>query len=141
MPESPFYAKAMRGASKLVGHWLLLGQADPDRLAMILADTARVAKLGEPEETPDGATLGAWSGDATPPLWAARAATFLLLQMPAKPLPRDEFEACAWAYCWLRLRHFESLADAQAALPAHLAEPLAEALPAAWHDHQRLRLI
>lgn len=141
MPESSFYAKAMRGTSRLVGHWLLLGQADPDRLAMILADTARVAKLGEPEETPSGKILGEWSGDAMPPLWAARSATFLLMQMPARPLPRDEFEACAWAYCWLRNRRFATRDEATAALPAHLHEPLATPLDHAWHDHQDQRLI
>ena len=68
MPETPFYAKAMRGASHLVGHWLLLGQASPQRLAMILADTARVAKLGEPEETPNGDALEAWGRGAQPRL-------------------------------------------------------------------------
>ncbi|WP_458524924.1 hypothetical protein [Onishia taeanensis] len=141
MPETPFYAKAMRGASRLVGHWLLLGQATPQRLAMILADTARVAKLGEPEETPSGATVEAWSGDAQPPLWAARAASFLLMQMPSKPAPRDELEACAWAYCWLRNRDFAGFEEAEAALPAHLRDALSEALPAAWADHTSQRLI
>ncbi|MGB8711821.1 MAG: hypothetical protein WCD50_01670 [Onishia taeanensis] len=141
MPETPFYAKAMRGASRLVGHWLLLGQATPERLAMILADTARVAKLGEPEETPNGATLEAWGSGTQPPLWAARAASFLLMQMPAKPAPRDETEACAWAYCWLRNRDFDSFEDAEAALPDHLNEALVEALPAAWADRISQRLI
>ncbi|GGY08283.1 hypothetical protein GCM10007160_39640 [Litchfieldella qijiaojingensis] len=141
MPESPFYAKAMRGTSRLVGHWLMIGQADSDRLAMILADTARVAKLGEPEDTPDGATLQAWSGDSQPPLWAARAATFLLMQMPSRPAPRDELEACAWAYCWLRNRRFESYDEARAALPEHLLDSLDEALNEAWADSQSQRLI
>lgn len=141
MPESPFYAKAMRGASRLVGHWLLLGQADPDRLAMILADTARLAKLGDPEDTPSGATLGEWSGDAQPPLWAARTSLFLLVQMPAHPLPRDEVEAAAWAYCWLRNRSFDGFDQAREALPAHLREALEPALAQAWADQQSQRLI
>ncbi|EPC01820.1 hypothetical protein L861_21585 [Litchfieldella anticariensis FP35 = DSM 16096] len=141
MPESLFYAKAMRGTSRLVGHWLMIGQADPDRLAMILADTARVAKLGEPEDTPDGITLQDWSGDAQPPLWAARAATFLLMQIPACPVPRDELEACAWAYCWLRNRRFSSFDEAMTALPDHLLEPLGDALNEAWADTQSQRLI
>lgn len=141
MPETPFYAKAMRGASHLVGHWLLLGQASPQRLAMILADTARVAKLGEPEETPSGPMLEAWGSGAQPPLWAARSASFLLMQMPAKPAPRDEAEACAWAYCWLRNRDFDSFEEAEAALPDHLREALAQALPEAWADRISQRLI
>lgn len=141
MPESLFYAKAIRGTSRLVGHWLLIGQADPERLAMILADTARVAKLGEPDDTPDGATLQAWSGDRQPPLWAARAATFLLMQVPTRPVPRDELEACAWAYCWLRNRRFESFDEAEASLPAHLVEALGEALNEAWADARSQRLI
>ncbi|WP_148253212.1 hypothetical protein [Aidingimonas lacisalsi] len=141
MAESPFYSKAIHGTTRLVGHWLLLGDASPDRLAMILADTARLAKLGEPDYTPNGATLQTWSRDSTPPLWAARSATFLLMQMPGKPMPQDEFEACAWAYCWLRNRHFETLDEAKAALPTHLQTPLAEPLDAAWHDKEGLRLI
>lgn len=141
MPEAPFYAKAMRGASRLVGHWLMIGQADPDRLAMILADTARLAKLGEPEDTPSGAILNAWSGDAQPPLWAARTALFLLVQMPSRPVPRDELEGSAWAYCWLRNRAFDSYDEARAALPAHLHEPLREALEQAWADRESQRLV
>ncbi|MBZ9558235.1 MULTISPECIES: hypothetical protein [Modicisalibacter] len=141
MPEAPFYAKAMRGASRLVGHWLMIGQAAPDRLAMILADTARLAKLGEPEDTPDGATLTAWSGDAQPPLWAARTALFLLVQMPSRPTPRDELEGCAWAYCWLRNRAFDSYGEAWEALPAHLREPLQAPLAQAWADRESQRLV
>lgn len=141
MPEATFYAKAMRGASRLVGHWLLIGEASPDRLAMILADTARLAKLGEPADTPDGATLTAWSGDAQPPLWAARTALFLLVQMPRHPLPRDETEACAWAYCWLRNRDFDSPRSALAALPGHLQETLREPLEQAFVDQHSRRLV
>lgn len=136
-----FYARVVSGSSALVGHWLLLGQADPDRLAMILADTARIAKLGEPETTPDGAILSAWSGDTAPPRWAARTALFLLIQMPARPAPRSEDEACAWAYCWLRNRTFDSLPAARAALPEHLREPLHHPLEDAWHDYRGLRLV
>lgn len=141
MPESPFYSKAMRGASQLVGHWLLLGQADPDRLAQILADTARLANLGEPESTPNGATLHAWSGDAQPPQWAMRSALFLLVQIPSRPVPRDEAEACAWAYCWLRNRSFDDFEQAIDALPEHLQGPLTSALEQAWADQQSQRLI
>ncbi|WP_110669061.1 hypothetical protein [Salinicola halophilus] len=137
----PFYARAVAGGSRLIGHWLHLGQASPDRLAMILADTARIAKLGDPEQTPDGDTLKAWSDDVAPPRWAARTALFLLVQLPARPLPVDDDEACAWAYCWLQNRPFESLDDARAALPEHLREPLAPALTAAWEDHTSRRLI
>ncbi|SHF76113.1 hypothetical protein SAMN02745148_03469 [Modicisalibacter ilicicola DSM 19980] len=141
MPESAFYAKAMQGTSRLVGHWLLLGQATPDRLAMILADTARLARLGEPEETPSGATLEGWSRGRHPPLWAARTALFLLVQMPSRPVPRDEFEACAWAYCWLRNRRFGDVSEARDALPGHLHETLATVLEQAWLDKQTQRLI
>ena len=141
MPESLFYAKAMRGASRLVGHWLLLGHATPDRLAMILADTARLAKLGEPEDTPSGATLGEWSGDVQPPLWAARTALFLLVQMPARPSPRDETEPASWAYSWLRNRDYESVTQARQALPEHLRETMQAALEQAWADRQSQRLI
>lgn len=137
----PFYARVLAGNSKLVGHWLLLGQADPDRLAMILADTARIAKLGEPESTPDGAMLHHWSEDATPPRWAARTALFLLVQMPARPLPRDDDEACAWAYCWLHNREFDVFETAQDALPGHLRERLAAPLIEAWRDYRGLRLV
>lgn len=142
MPESSFYAKAMQGAPALVGHWLQLGQADPDWLAVILADTARLASLGEPEETPNGATLQKWShGDSQPPLWASRAALFLLVQLPSRPVPGDATEACAWAYCWLRNRQFDDATQAREALPEHLREPLAPALKQAWTDYQSQRLL
>ncbi|WP_251976943.1 hypothetical protein [Salinicola avicenniae] len=139
--ERPFYARVVSGSPNLVGHWLLLGQADPDRLAMILADTARIAKLGEPDATPDGATLTAWSAGGTPPLWAARTALFLLVQMPARPVPRNTDEACAWAYCWLRNRDFSDLESALRALPDHLQERLEAPLAAAWQDFRGQRLI
>ncbi|MCK0716431.1 hypothetical protein ACFO0U_09145 [Chromohalobacter sarecensis] len=141
MPETSFYAKAMRGTPRLVRRWLMLGQAAPDRLAMILADTSRLAGLGEPESEPDGHCLREWSGERQPPLWAARTAVFLLVQMPARPTPDDDEEACAWAYCWLRNREFDSLEAAHDALPSHLRDPLAAALDAAWVDQNALRLI
>lgn len=144
MPQDDFYAKVRRGVPALIGQWLALGQGEPDRLALILSETARVAGLGQPEATPEGATLDAWSapeaGDDVP-LWAARTAAFLLIQMPARPKPRGDDEACAWAYCWLRNRDFADHQSAHAALPDHLREPLAAALKAAWHDRQGLRLI
>ena len=144
MPQDGFYAKVRRGLPALIGQWLALGQGDAERLALILAETARVAKLGQPEATPDGATLKAWSapgaGDEIP-LWAARTAAFLLIQMPARPLPASDDEACAWAYCWLRNRSFDDHESAEAALPAHLRGPLAAPLRAAWIDRQGLRLI
>ncbi|MCG7601722.1 hypothetical protein MHM84_18300 [Halomonas sp. McH1-25] len=141
MPESLFYAKAMRGGPRLVGHWMLVGQSDPDRLAQILADTARLANLGEPQDTPNGATLREWSSDTQPPQWAMRSALFLLVQIPSQPVPHDELEACAWAYCWLRNRSFETFEQAREALPEHLREPLTPALEQAWADLQSQRLI
>ncbi|MCE8020688.1 hypothetical protein HOP51_11300 [Halomonas sp. MCCC 1A11036] len=144
MPQSGFYAKVRRGMSALIGQWRELGQGDSDRLALILAETARVARLGEPEATPDGAKLEAWSQPGSEddiPLWAARTAAFLLIQMPARPVPKSDDEACAWAYCWLRNRDFASVDAARTALPAHLQEKLTHAVGAAWADRQGLRLI
>lgn len=144
MPQDGFYAKVRRGLPALIDQWRRLGQGDPERLALILAETARVAKLGMPEESPDAAALAAWSapeaGDAVP-LWAARTATFLLVQMPARPLPQSHDEACAWAYCWLRNRDFDDCAAAERALPEHLREPMSHALHAAWTDLRGLRLV
>jgi len=144
MPQDGFYAKVRRGLPALIDQWQHLGQGDADRLALILAETARVAKLGQPEATPDGATLASWTapeaGDEIP-LWAARTAAFLLVQMPARPLPGSDDEACAWAYCWLRNRDFSDHESAETALPTHLRGPLAAPLKAAWLDRQGLRLI
>lgn len=143
MPQDDFYTKVRAGLSALLRQWQALGQADADQLALILAETARVAKLGTPDTTPDGAMLQYWGqtlkGDI--PLWAPRTAVFLLNQMPAKPMPQSDAEACAWAYCWLRNRTFSTLEDAHTALPAHLQEPLKNALEAAWRDQQGLRLV
>ena len=61
MPHHGFFAKVCRGMPALIGQWLALGRGDPDRLALILAETARVAGLGDPGETPDGATLERWA--------------------------------------------------------------------------------
>ncbi|GED23014.1 hypothetical protein [Halomonas halmophila] len=144
MPQSSFYSKVRKGLPAVIAQWLALGQGDRDRLALILAETARVAKLGEPEATPSGATLEAWgAGDrhADIPLWAGRTAVFLLTQMPARPVPQSDEEACAWAYCWLRNRQVESYEAAVDALPAHLHSPLETALKAAWVDQQGLRLV
>ncbi|MGP8290144.1 hypothetical protein ACT3OH_07805 [Vreelandella zhanjiangensis] len=143
MPQDDFYTKVRAGLPALLRQWQALGQADADQLALILAETARVAKLGTPDTTPDGAILKYWSqtleGDI--PLWAPRTAVFLLNQMPAKPMPQSDAEACAWTYCWLRNRTFSTLEDAHTALPAHLQEPLKSALEAAWRDQQGLRLV
>jgi len=143
MPQDDFYTKMRAGLSALLRQWRSLGRADADQLALILAETARVAKLGTPDATPNGATLEQWSQDTQGemPLWAPRTAVFLLNQMPARPTPQSDEEACAWAYCWLRNRSFESLDAARTALPSHLVEPLAEALEAAWRDQQGLRLV
>ncbi|CAM4187327.1 hypothetical protein VRRI112168_17325 [Vreelandella rituensis] len=144
MPQSDFYAKVRRGLPALLHQWLTVGQADDDRLALLLAETARVAKLAEPESTPSGETLVAWSQSSDAhdiPLWAPCTAVFLLNQMPARPAPHSEAEACAWAYCWLRNRQFNDIDAARAALPEHLQSPLAHPLEAAWADQQGLRLI
>ncbi|GHE22422.1 hypothetical protein [Halomonas urumqiensis] len=144
MPQGSFYAKVRRGMPALIDQWRQLGQGDPERLALLLAETARVAKLGMPEATPDAATLAAWcepeAGDDIP-LWAARTATFLLVQMPARPVPQSDDEACAWAYSWLRNRDFSDFETAEKALPKHLQPALAAALKAAWTDRQGLRLV
>ncbi len=144
MPQGGFYAKVRRGLPGLIARWQEIGRDSPDRLALILAETARVAKLGQPEATPDAATLTAWADPEAPdevPLWAGRTALFLLVQMPARPLPVDDDEACAGAYCWLRNRDPDSYEAARDALPEHLREPLDAALKAAWTDRQGLRLV
>lgn len=143
MPQDDFYTKMRAGLPALLRQWRALGQADADRLALILAETARVAKLGEPDATPSGTTLDMWSTASADeiPLWAPRTAVFLLNQMPARPTPDSDAEACAWAYCWLRNRSFDSLKEAHDALPAHLKTPLLEALESAWGDQQGLRLV
>lgn len=142
--QEDFYARVRRGLPALIQQWLSLGQADNDRLALILAETARVAKLGTPDATPGGEQLKQWGHAAhheAPPLWAPRTAVFLLNQMPSRPIPASHDEACAWAYCWLRNREFDSLEEAHQGLPAHLRHPLEGALQAAWQDKQGLRLI
>lgn len=143
MPQDDFYTNMRAGLSALLRQWRSLGQADTDQLALILAETARVAKLGTPDATPSGATLEQWSQDeqGEMPLWAPRTAVFLLNQMPARPTPKSDAEACAWAYCWLRNRTFDSLQAAHDALPSHLKAPLQDALKAAWRDQQGLRLV
>ncbi len=143
MPHHGFYAKVCQGMPALIHQWLTHGRGDADRLALILAETARVAGLGDPGETPDGNTLGLWArgNGEEPPHWAVRTALFLLVQMPAKPLPDSDAEACAWAYCWLRNRDFHDRDTALAALPEHLREVMAPAITAAWNDRQGLRLV
>ena len=61
MPQDDFYAKVRRGMPRLVAQWRDLGRDSPERLALLLAETARVARIGLPEATPDAATLAAWS--------------------------------------------------------------------------------
>ncbi|MCM2973169.1 hypothetical protein [Larsenimonas suaedae] len=136
-----FYHSAMQGLSHLVGHWLRIGDASADRLAIILADTARLTKLGQPEDNPTGEQLKAWSQGETPPLWAAKAALFLITQMPQRPVPTTDVECAAWAYTWLRIRSYQSVAAAMNPLPAHLHPLLEAALDTAWGDLHSQRLI
>ncbi|WP_027349488.1 hypothetical protein [Halotalea alkalilenta] len=140
MPESRFYAKAVAGWPALLARLIALSEAPADRLAIILGDTARLASLGTPEENPSAAELLAWS-HVRPPLWAAKTALFLLVQMPRRPAPESEEERAAWAYLWLRLRPRESLVDAIAALPEYLRTMLADDLDQAWRDQISQRLV
>lgn len=142
MPQDGFYAKVCRGMPALIRQWLILGRGDADRLALILAETARVAGLGDPGETPSGEQLQHWAeGGELPPHWAVRTALFLLVQMPARPTPESDNEACTWAYCWLRNRDFTNRDAALSALPDHLRSQLSHAVTAAWADRQGLRLV
>lgn len=136
-----FYRLAMQGLSHLVGHWLLIGDADADRLAVILADTARLTKLGQPTDNPSGHQLTAWAQGEQPPMWVARASLFLLVQMPRRPAPQTPEEAAAWAYVWLRLRDHDSRDAALEALPAHVQESLKDTMDRAWLDLHSQRLI
>lgn len=145
MTDSDFYTSAMAGLPSLIARWLEIGEASPERLGIILADTARVAKLGEPAEDPDGDTLQRWAmparPDDRPPTWATRAALFLLSQMPAHPLPHTEQERDGWAWAWIRLRAWENPDQARAALPAWLEPCLGERLTRAWQDRHSQRLL
>ncbi|MFC0268915.1 hypothetical protein [Kushneria aurantia] len=145
MSDAEFYASAMAGLPSLIARWLEIGDASPDRLGIILADTARIAKLGEPATDPDGATLARWATAAVeadrPPLWAVKATLFLLSQMPARPCPQDDAQRDGWAWAWLRLRRWESYEQARDALPSWLLEALGEHLQRAWRDRQRQRLL
>lgn len=140
MSEDTFYQQAQRGLPSLLLAWLTHGRGDSERLAVLLADTARVASLGQPSTNPKGAMLESWANEGGAPLWAPKAALFLLMQMPAHPLPNDSDAACAWAYCWIRMREHASPDAALIALPEHLRQPLAWPIEAAWQDltHQRL---
>ena len=140
MSEDTFYPQAQRGLPGLLRAWLTHGRGDSERLAVLLADTARIASLGQPASNPDGETLEQWAAEGGAPLWAPKAALFLLMQMPARPVPQGPDDACAWAYCWLRMREHDSPTAALMALPEHLRQPLAWPIEAAWQDltHQRL---
>lgn len=145
MSEGDFYASAMAGLPSLIARWLDIGEASADRLGIILADTARIAKLGEPLKDPSGATLKRWA-EATqpedrPPTWAARAALFLLSQMPARPHPEGPAQCDGWAWTWVRLRPWENLEKARSALPGWLESTLGERLETAWRDLDSQRLL
>lgn len=145
MPEGNFYASAMTGLPSLIARWLDTGDASADRLGIILADTARIAKLGEPLEDPSGATLKRWAEARQPadrpPTWAVRAALFLLSQMPARPRPEGAAQCDGWAWTWVRLRAWEGVEQARDALPDWLYEALGERLETAWRDLGRQRLL
>ncbi|GHC28192.1 hypothetical protein GCM10010082_21880 [Kushneria pakistanensis] len=145
MTDSDFYTSAMAGLPSLIERWLEIGETTPAKLGIILADTARIARLGDPAHDPDGDTLKRWAAPASradhPPTWATRSALFLLSQMPAHPLPRTPSQCDGWAWAWVRLRPWESLEQAREALPAWLAPALEERLPHAWQDYSAQRLV
>ncbi|REC93988.1 hypothetical protein [Kushneria indalinina] len=145
MTDSDFYTSAMAGLPSLIERWLEIGDTTPEKLGIILADTARIASLGDPERDPDGDTLRRWaapdSSTDRPPGWAARSALFLLSQMPAHPMPQTPSQCDGWAWAWVRLRRWESLDQARSALPHWLAPALDERLPRAWQDHSAQRLL
>lgn len=147
MPEAPTFAKfyplARQGFAPLIQRWRTYASATDERSLMLLADTARIAELGQPPVTlPDAALFAQWSSGERndPPLWLLKALVFLIVQMPAHPMPESATEQAAWGYLWLRLRPWSSYEEAQRALPLHLHATLNEALPIGWQDMQAQRL-
>ncbi|MGJ8516058.1 hypothetical protein [Carnimonas bestiolae] len=140
MTHLSFYAKAMAGLPQLVARLIDNADAPIERLAIILGDTARIAGLGGPADNPTPLEVDQWR-QHKPPLWMAKTALFLLVQMPGHPLPDSDEERAAWAYTWLRIRSHASLDTALAALPEPARFPLRPYLEDAWSDIQRQRLL
>lgn len=140
MTQSHFYAKVQAGLPGLVHRLIEHADAPPERLSMILGDTARLTGLGDPADNPEASTLIHWS-QQRPPLWVARTALFLLIQMPARPTPDGDDEQAAWAYVWLRMREHESCEAAINALPPYLRFILKKPLETAWADLKGQRLL
>ena len=147
MPEAPTFAKfyplARQGFAPLIQRWRTHVTATDERSLMMLADTARIADLGQPPvELPVPETLVQWASGKRddPPLWLLKALLFLIVQMPSRPVPDSAAEQAAWAYLWLRLRPWSSVDDACRALPEHLQGVLSDALPIGWQDMQAQRL-
>ena len=147
MPEAPTFAKfyplARQGFSPLLQRWRAHADATDERSMLLLADTARIADLGQPPDAlPDTALLAQWANAERRdvPLWLLKAVLFLIVQMPARPVPSSPAEQAAWSYLWLRLRPWNSCDEAQQALPAHLHGALDETLMLGWQDMQAQRL-
>lgn len=140
MTQLSFYAKAMAGLPLLVARLVNNADAPVERLAIILGDTARIADLGAPAENPEPSHVALWQ-QQKPPLWIAKTALFLLVQMPSRPLPDSDEERAAWAYTWLRIRSYASLEAALTALPEAARFPLRPYLEDAWSDIQGQRLL
>lgn len=140
MNSRPFYSEAVSGWPLVVRRMVGLADASPQQLVMILGDTARLANLGAPEANPTAEALQQYTR-ITPPLWLAKTALFLMLQMPQKPQPESPEEHAAWAYLWLRIKTFDSEAAAVMALPLHLKKALAPWVSLAWEDVKQQRLL
>lgn len=147
MPEAPTFAKfyplARQGFAPLIQRWRTNVSATDERSLMMLADTARIAELGQPPVAlPDTILLAQWgSGERDDaPLWLLKALIFLIVQMPSRPEPESIAEQAAWGYLWLRLRRWTSLEEALHALPEHLQTALNDILPIGWEDMQAQRL-
>ena len=147
MPEAPTFAKlyplARQGFPLLIQRWRANASTTDERTLMLLADTARIAALGQPpDELPSAKKLIEWAtGERNdPPLWLLKALLFLIVQMPARPLPVSVAEQAAWSYLWIRLRPWRSYEEACQSLPDYLQSPLADALPLSWQDMQAQRL-
>lgn len=147
MPEpltfAKFYPLARQGFPLLIQQWREHALATDERTLMLLADTARIATLGHPPtELPSAKQLAQWAtGERDdPPLWLLKALLFLIVQMPACPLPASTAEQAAWSYLWIRLRHWISYEEAHESLPDYLQIPLANMLPLSWQDMQAQRL-
>ncbi|SEI47832.1 hypothetical protein SAMN05421831_102254 [Allopseudospirillum japonicum] len=104
--QQQIQAAVTQVSAELLDVWMKKAQGDKQQLARILLDTARIRGWTQAQDIDT-----VWLDDhKQAPLWAAKSALFLLLQMP-KVCLQPENDSQVWGYAYLIKQIYTDFAE------------------------------